>query len=78
MPRKKLVSNKCCNRYDVVPLGVKAVVSAIYEPPQTGTTSSIDIVEDPDAAKVDRVAKLLGLKKVFIFCVCFFFFDCLN
>lgn len=47
-----------------VPLGIKAVVSAIYEPPQIGTKNSIELLEDDREAAVNRVAQELGLTRV--------------
>jgi len=37
---------------------------AIYEPPQEGSAESYKLLPDPDEANVDRVASLLGLRKV--------------
>lgn len=49
--------------YDGVPLGIKAVVSAIYEPPQTTTESSIELIlPDPNEQKIKEISKKLGLK----------------
>ncbi|EDV28357.1 uncharacterized protein TRIADDRAFT_63700 [Trichoplax adhaerens] len=47
-----------------VPLGIKTVVVAIYEPPQKNTKNSIQLLEDAQADTVDAVAKILGLRKV--------------
>ena len=46
-----------------VPLGIQAVVTAIYEPAQQGTRDAIKLLPDEDGklAKVDRIAKSLGL-----------------
>lgn len=46
-----------------VPLGIKAVVSAIYEPLQVSTKSSIELVQDEDEV-VNSIAAKLGLRKV--------------
>lgn len=46
-----------------VPLGIKAVVSAIYEPLQVSTKSSIELVQDEDEV-VNDIATKLGLRKV--------------
>ncbi|XP_071480475.1 nuclear protein localization protein 4 homolog, partial [Diadema antillarum] len=47
-----------------VPLGIRATVSAIYEPPQNSTGNSLELLEDPFAEAVDFVASKLGLVKV--------------
>lgn len=46
-----------------MPLGIKAVVSAIYEPLQVSTKSSIELVQDEDKI-VNDIAEKLGLRKV--------------
>ena len=51
-------------RYEVeghVPLGIKSVVSFIYEPPQNTDAKSIEFLEDPYQSVIDTLAKLLGL-----------------
>ena len=48
-----------------VPLGTKTVVYAIYEPPQNCTANSIEFLEDPDEALVDRIAQHFGNIKFF-------------
>lgn len=47
-----------------MPLGVKAVVAAIYEPPQHGSADGLELVDDPDAQTVNAVAAGLGLSQV--------------
>lgn len=47
-----------------VPLGLKAHVAAIYEPPQESTRDSLKLLDDELAAEVDELASSLGLKKV--------------
>ncbi|XP_014665773.1 PREDICTED: nuclear protein localization protein 4 homolog [Priapulus caudatus] len=47
-----------------VPLGIKATVAAIYEPPQIGTDSSIELLDDDREEAVNQVAKELGLVRV--------------
>lgn len=60
--------------YDGQPLGIKAVVSAIYEPPQQTTESSVQLVlPDPNEEAVFSMAKKLGLK-----CVGWIFTDLLR
>ncbi|RKP25633.1 putative endoplasmic reticulum and nuclear membrane proteinc Npl4 [Syncephalis pseudoplumigaleata] len=56
-------------RYDAVPLGIKAVVEAIYEPRQTGDALWVEVagVEDPDYegdCRADDVAAACGLVRV--------------
>ncbi|KRX75596.1 Eukaryotic initiation factor 4A-III [Trichinella sp. T6] len=47
-----------------VPLGIRAVVTVIYEPPQITYTDGIDILEDPHDEIVDSLAECLGLKRI--------------
>lgn len=47
-----------------VPLGIRALVAAIYEPPQESNRDSIKLLEDEHAKEVDELAGALGLKKV--------------
>lgn len=47
-----------------VPLGIRARVAAIYEPPQESSRDYIKVLPDESAAEVDRLAATLGLKKV--------------
>ncbi|XP_034487130.1 nuclear protein localization protein 4 homolog isoform X1 [Drosophila innubila] len=47
-----------------VPLGIRAKVAAIYEPPQESSRDSINICPDEGADDVDAVASALGLKKI--------------
>lgn len=52
-------------RYDVVPLGIKAVVCAMYEPPQDGSIDGFHLLEeDPFCAQVEAGAGLAGLERV--------------
>jgi nuclear protein localization family protein 4 len=46
------------------PDGVRAVVEAIYEPPQLGDINSVEPMEDPDRKLVDKVAAALTFECV--------------
>eukprot|EP00047_Mylnosiga_fluctuans_P005336 m.239897 g.239897 ORF g.239897 m.239897 type:complete len:584 (-) comp13565_c0_seq1:267-2018(-) len=52
------------DKYDAVPLGIKAVVVAIYEPPQQGAPNGLHLLDDPNLGAVDNVANALGLQKI--------------
>lgn len=47
-----------------VPLGIKANVVAIYEPPQESTRDSIRLLVDEKEAVVNQIANALGIRKV--------------
>lgn len=48
-----------------VPLGIKAVVTAIYEPPQTSTDSAVRFEpNDQNEAAVDKLCEWLGMRRV--------------
>ncbi|CAF0810758.1 unnamed protein product [Rotaria sp. Silwood1] len=51
--------------YDGVPLGVRAVITAIYEPPQETSKDSVElIVPDPHEDIVDELAYCLGIRRI--------------
>eukprot|EP01130_Rhizamoeba_saxonica_P015913 TRINITY_DN724_c0_g1_i1.p1 TRINITY_DN724_c0_g1~~TRINITY_DN724_c0_g1_i1.p1 ORF type:complete len:510 (+),score=106.40 TRINITY_DN724_c0_g1_i1:366-1895(+) len=47
-----------------IPLGIRATVSALYEPPQKSFTSRTVLLKDNRAEIVDEVAQKLGLRKI--------------
>ncbi|KAL0108495.1 hypothetical protein PUN28_015203 [Cardiocondyla obscurior] len=54
-------------RYEVhsdVPLGIRAVVAAIYEPPQESTKDTIRLLPDEKEALVEELGRTLNLRRV--------------
>ncbi|CAO4368077.1 unnamed protein product [Caenorhabditis nigoni] len=47
-----------------VPLGIKATVAAIYEPPQHCREDGIEFLEDKNEKIVDKLLEMLGLQRV--------------
>jgi len=50
--------------YPEVPLGIKAVVCAIYEPPQESSRDHLKILPDPKEEIIEEIALNLGLRRV--------------
>ncbi|KAI5955416.1 NPL4 [Candida margitis] len=51
-------------KFDKVPMGIKAVVEAIVEPPQLDELDGLTLLDWPDETLVDEVAAKLGIYKV--------------
>ena len=51
--------------YDGVPLGIRAVVAAIYEPPQETSRDSVKLtLPDPHEALIEDLAKRLNIQRL--------------
>ncbi|WKX95112.1 hypothetical protein Q1695_011961 [Nippostrongylus brasiliensis] len=47
-----------------VPLGIKATVVAIYEPPQSSSPDGVQLLDDPNEQAVEQLCNNLGLRRV--------------
>ena len=52
------------SRFPQAPLGIKAVVVAIYEPPQECSRDHIRLIPDENEGRIEEIAKGLGLKRI--------------
>merc|ERR1712146_511241 len=50
--------------YEAFDNGVKAVVYALYEPPQQGQIEGFTVLPDPTNEHAERVARMLGICRV--------------
>lgn len=51
-------------QYNNVPLGIKGVIEAIYEPPQVSEADGVTLEEWADEALVEQVATACGLRRI--------------
>jgi len=51
-------------KHENVPLGIRATVAAIYEPPQDSNADRIQLLPNPQEEAVDILASYFGLKRV--------------
>lgn len=47
-----------------IPLGIAALVTAIYEPPQKGTVDDVALLKDSNETQIDDIAASMGLVRV--------------
>lgn len=51
--------------YDAVPLGIRAIVTAIYEPPQETSRDSVKLtLPDPQEDVIEQIAQRLNMVRV--------------
>jgi len=51
-------------QHPAVPLGIRARVTAIYEPPQVSSTNSLELQEDPYEEVISEITNKLGLSRI--------------
>jgi nuclear protein localization family protein 4 len=47
-----------------IPLGIRALVAAVYEPPQKSNRETVALLKDPNEDKVNEFAKSLGMQRI--------------
>lgn len=50
--------------FNEVPLGIRATVSAIYEPPQTSGEDFCILEDDSNKELIDELCECLGMKRI--------------